>query len=242
MSKKSNQEFREEFIKYVNGYFNVPNYLSDIIQPHIKSSTWNVFTAIWRTTIGRLTWKRKVSISFLHQMTGLSAPTIIEGLNILQEIDLIIVERKLIGYGKQSGQGKQKDIVEKYGGIASEITINQAALKNLKWLENGPLKNLYRYHLKNFNGSGVEALKNLYTLKTINKNIKNREDFSIPNKKQKEESQKEGAKVLRDFLSKIGKDLNKNSENVSLFDTKEQEDESGENDSVSKEISEKGQS
>ena len=188
MSKKSNQEFREEFIRYVNGYFNVPNYLSDIVQPHIKSSTWDVFTAIWRTTIGRLTWKRKISISFLHHMTGLSAPTIIDGLNILQEIDLIIVERKSIGYGKQSGRGQKKDIVEKYGGIANEISINQEALKILKWLENGPLKNLYRYHLKNFNGSGVEALKNLYTLKTINKNNKNRGNFYIPDKKQNKEA------------------------------------------------------
>ena len=229
MSKKSNQDFREEFIRYVNGYFNVPNYLSDIVQPHIKSSTWGVFTAIWRTTVGRLTWKRKISISLLHQMTGLSAPTIIEALNILQEIDLIIVERKLIGYGKQSGRGKQKDIVEKYGGIASDISINQEALKILKWLENGPLKNLYRYHLKNFNGSGVEALKNLYTLKTINKNNKNRQDFSLSDKKQKEESQTEGAKVLRDFLNKIGKGLKRNSQSVSLLDvedTKEQKNES----------------
>ena len=153
-------------------------------------------------------------------MTGLSAPTIIDGLNILQEIDLIIVERKSIGYGKQSGRGKQKEIVEKYGGIASEISINQEALKILKWLENGPLKNLYRYHLKNFNGSGVEALKNLYTLKTVNKNNKNREDFSLKNEKQKEESQTEGAKILRDFLDKIGKGLNRNSEHVNVYGVK----------------------
>ncbi len=75
---------------------------------------------------------------------------------------------------------------------------------------------------------GLKPVKKLYPLKTINKNNKNRQDFSIPDKKQKEESQTEGAKVLRDFLNKIGKGLNRNSQSVNIYDVEKKKDQKNE--------------
>ena len=218
MSKKSNQEFREEFIKYVNGYFNVPNYLSDIVQPVLKSSVWDVLTAIWRRTVGHQSWESRISITYLEKMTGLSRPTVIRSLEQLSDGNLIIIDRQEVGIGKRGGKGRKEDLMKKYGGQSSLIRINIEAVKILYWLEKAAVKNLYWYQLKNFTGMGLKPVKKLYPLKTINKNNKNRQDFSIPDKKQKEESQTEGAKVLRDFLNKIGKGLKRNSENVSLYD------------------------
>ncbi len=218
MSKKSNQEFREEFIKYVNGYFNVPNYLSDIVQPVLKSSVWDVLTAIWRRTVGHQSWESRISITYLEKMTGLSRPTVIRSLEQLSDGNLIIIDRQEVGIGKRGGKGRKEDLMKKYGGQSSLIRINIEAVKILYWLEKAAVKNLYWYQLKNFTGMGLKPVKKLYPLKTINKNNKNSEDFSIPDKKQKEESQTEGAKVLRDFLNKIGKGLKRNSENVSLYD------------------------
>ena len=241
MSKKRNQEFREEFIKYVNGYFNVPNYLSDIVQPILKSSVWDVLTAVWRKTVGHQSWESRISITYLEKMTGLSRPTVIRSLEKLADGNLIIIDKQEIGIGKRGGKGKKEDLMKKYGGQSSLIQINIEAVKILYWLEKAAVKNLYWYQLKIFTGMGLKPVKILYPLKTNIKNNKNRGNLHIPEEKQNEESQTEGAKVLRDFLDKIGKGLNRNSENVSLFDTKEQEDESGKNDSVSKETSEKGQ-
>ena len=75
---------------------------------------------------------------------------------------------------------------------------------------------------------GLKPVKKLYPLKTINKNNKNREDFSLSDKKQKEESQTEGAKVLRDFLNKIGKGLNRNSQSVNVYDVKKNKEKENE--------------
>ncbi len=186
MSKKSNQEFREEFIKYVNGYFNVPNYLSDIIQPHIKSSTWDVFTAIWRRTIGNQKWEAKISISLLCTITGLGGNTVIKAIGELQTLGIIEVQKRLIGVGKKGGRGRNQEMVEKHGGSSNSIRLCLEALYFLKWLEQEPLQNLKRldgvpvqkvkwYLFKNYTGRGTKALYNLKRLKTINKN---KEDFS----------------------------------------------------------------
>ncbi len=240
MSKKSNQEFREEFIRYVNGYFNVPNYLSDIVQPHIKSSTWDVFTAIWRRTIGNQKWEARISISLLCTITGLGGTTVITATAELQSLGIIEVQKQVLGMGKKGGRSRNQEMIQKHGGSSNLIRVCLEALYFLKRLEEEPLQNLKRldgvpvqkvkwYLFKNYRGRGTKPLQNLKRLKTINKNNKNREDFSLSDKKQKEEFQTEGAKVLRDFLNKIGKGLNRNSQSVSLLDvedTKEQKNES----------------
>ncbi len=228
MSKKSNQDFREEFIKCVNGYFNVPNYLSDIVQPVLKSSVWDVLTSIWRRTVGHQSWEARISISYLEKMTGLSRPTVIRSLEVLTDGNLILVEKHEIGVGKRGGKGKKEDLMKKYGGAPSLVKINLEAVKILYWLEKAAVKKLYWYQLKNFTGMGLKPVKKLYPLKTINKNNKNREDFSLSDKKQKEESQTEGAKVLRDFLNKIGKGLNRNSQSVNVYDVKKNKEKENE--------------
>ena len=61
---------------------------------------------------------------------------------------------------------------------------------------------------------GLKPVKNLYPLKTINKNIKNRaESESV------DENDESGVQLLKEFLNKIGrKDLNGNSEGVKVYD------------------------
>ncbi len=204
MSNKSNNNFREEFLQYVNGYFNIPNYLSDIVQPQLKSSVWSVFTAIWRKTIGYQKWEAKISISLFHKLTGLSAPTIIKALHTLEELDLIIVEKNSIGFGKQSGKGQTNEIVEKFGGKANTIRINPEPLKIFKRLENEPLKNLYRGHLKNFNGYIPKPLKKLYRLKTSIKNNKNSGNDSLKPSKNNN-ARDEGAQKLEEIIKMLDK-------------------------------------
>lgn len=222
MSSTQYSEFRKEFLECATGYFNVPNYLSDSIQPVVSGSVWSVLTAIWRHTVGYQRWEAKLSITYLEKITGLSKPTVINSLKVLSEGNLIIAEKEEVGIGKRWGKGKKEDLMKKYGGSASLIKINLEAVKILYWLEKAAVKNLYWYQLKSFTGMGLKPVKNLYPLKTINKNIKNTEDFSPIAKKQEEEYQIEGAKILRNFLNKIKNrntenDLNENSENVSLF-------------------------
>jgi len=204
MGNKSDQNFREEFLQYVNGYFNIPNYLSDIVQPQLKSSVWSIFTAIWRKTIGYQKWEAKISISLFHKLTGLSAPTIIKALHTLEELDLIIVKKNSVGFGRQSGKGQTNEIVEKFGGEASTIEINQEPLKIFKWLENEPLKNLYRGHLKNFNGFIPKPLKKLYRLKTSIKNNKNSGNDSLKPSKNNY-SREESAQKLEEIIKMLDK-------------------------------------
>ena len=204
MSNKSDQNFREEFLQYVNGYFNIPNYLSDIVQPQIKSSVWSIFTAIWRKTIGYQKWEAKISISLFHKLTGLSAPTIIKALHTLEYLDLIIVEKNSVGFGKQSGKGKTNEIVEKFGGISNTIRINPEPLKIFKRLENEPLKILYRGHLNNFNGYIPKPLKKLYRLKTSIKNNKNSGNDSLKPSKDNN-AREEGAQKLEEIIKMLDK-------------------------------------
>ena len=142
---KQKQQFREEFLECVSGYFNIPNYLSDYIQPVVSSSTWSVLTAIWRHTVGRQRWDARMSIPYLEKMTNLSKPTVIKSLEILTDGNLILIEKQMVGIGMRGGKGGKEDLMNKYGGLPSLIRINEEAVKILYWLEKVPVKNLYWY-------------------------------------------------------------------------------------------------
>ncbi len=230
-----NSEFHREFLECVNGYFNIPNYLSDYVQPIVKSTVWDVLTAIWRQTVGYQRWETNLSITYLEKITGLSRPTIIRALDILTEGNLIIVEKNEVGMGKRWGNGKKEDLMKKYGGSSSLIKINReavkilywlekAAVKILYWLEKAAVKNLYWYQLKSFTGMGLKPVKNFYSLKTKTKNNKNRFSISLEEEEKQEVlTREESSKKLRELIDGLGKkkavkNLNENSKNVNVID------------------------
>ena len=219
-----NSEFHREFLECVNGYFNIPNYLSDYVQPIVKSTVWDVLTAIWRQTVGYQRWETNLSITYLEKITGLSRPTIIRSLDILTEGNLIIVEKNEVGIGKRWGTGKKEDLMKKYGGSSSLIKINREAVKILYWLEKAAVKNLYWYQLKSFTGMGLKPVKNFYSLKTKTKNNKNRFSISLEEEEKQEVlTREESSKKLRELIDglvkkKPVKNLNENSKNVNVID------------------------
>ena len=219
-----NSEFHKEFLECVNGYFNIPNYLSDYVQPIVKSTVWDVLTAIWRQTVGYQRWETNLSITYLEKITGLSRPTIIRSLDILTEGNLIIIEKNEVGIGKRWGTGKKEDLMKKYGGTSSLIKINREAVKILYWLEKAAVKNLYWYQLKSFTGMGLKPVKNCYSLKTKTKNNKNSVFISLEEKEKQEVlTREESSKKLRELIDglvkkKPVKNLNENSKNVNVID------------------------
>lgn len=197
---KQKQQFREEFLESINGYFNMPNVLSDYIQPVVSSSVWSVLTAIWRHTVGRQRWAAHMSISYIMKMTGLSKPTVLRSVSFLEEANLIMVE-------------KQKNNAAGYGATPSIIRINRTTVKILYQVDKATVKNLYRGWLKNFTMEGKEPVKIFYLLKTINKNIKNREEPKTI------VDEDEGVELLSGFLKKIGRrGLKENSEGGNVYD------------------------
>ncbi len=204
MGNKSDQTFREEFLQYVNGYFNIPNYLSDIVQPQLKSSVWSVLTAIWRKTIGYQKWEAKISISLLCSMTGLSKPTVIKAIYELENIGLIEIDKQFVGVGKKGGRGNSEVLIQKYGNITNTIKISKEAVKNLYYFERGTVKKLYRGRLKNFTRLGIKPVKNLYILKTIIKNNKNKENGSLKPSKN-DYSKAEAAEMLKELIDTLDK-------------------------------------
>jgi len=88
--------FHEKLFQYFNGYFPVPNFLVDILQPILTGPEWKVFTVIWRETIGRQRWKAYLSLSLIVKLTKSTRPTVNRAIRLFEKLRLFKIERDIM--------------------------------------------------------------------------------------------------------------------------------------------------